>query len=147
VPLFSVFRFSVFWFSFFHFSLVSERRRHRHPEKNLPRGYEESIACRTIGYARAARIEIETLDDPSSPARRSRRRVSQDSSPSTKTGKYRRKPALHEESAEPCLGRVPLPHNLDLIFTLTGGLGAALVLGFITQRLRLSPIRDELVSE
>jgi monovalent cation:H+ antiporter-2, CPA2 family len=33
-----------------------------------------------------------------------------------------------------------LPHNLDLIFTLTGGLTAALVLGFVTQRLRLSPI-------
>ena len=33
-----------------------------------------------------------------------------------------------------------MPHNLDLIFTLTGGLTAALVLGFITQRLRLSPI-------
>ncbi|AKT38622.1 cation:proton antiporter [Chondromyces crocatus] len=33
-----------------------------------------------------------------------------------------------------------MPHNLDLIFTLTGGLTAALVLGFITHRLRLSPI-------
>jgi monovalent cation:H+ antiporter-2, CPA2 family len=33
-----------------------------------------------------------------------------------------------------------VPHNLDLIFTLTGGLTAALVLGFITQRLKLSPI-------
>lgn len=33
-----------------------------------------------------------------------------------------------------------MPHNLDLILTLTGGLTAALVLGFITQRLRLSPI-------
>ena len=31
-------------------------------------------------------------------------------------------------------------HNLDLILTLTGGLGAALVLGYITQRLGLSPI-------
>src|SRR3954452_18510373 len=31
------------------------------------------------------------------------------------------------------------PH-LDLILTLTGGLVAALVFGFITQRLRLSPI-------
>ena len=31
-------------------------------------------------------------------------------------------------------------HGLDLILTLTGGLGAALVLGYITQRLRLSPI-------
>jgi monovalent cation:H+ antiporter-2, CPA2 family len=33
-----------------------------------------------------------------------------------------------------------MPHNLDLIFTLTGGLTAALLFGFITQRLRLSPI-------
>ncbi|KYF67165.1 cation:proton antiporter [Sorangium cellulosum] len=33
-----------------------------------------------------------------------------------------------------------MPHDLDLIFTLTGGLTAALALGFITQRLRLSPI-------
>jgi CPA2 family monovalent cation:H+ antiporter-2 len=33
-----------------------------------------------------------------------------------------------------------VPHNLDLIFTLTGGLTAALVLGFVTQRLRMSPI-------
>jgi monovalent cation:H+ antiporter-2, CPA2 family len=33
-----------------------------------------------------------------------------------------------------------MPHNLDLIYTLTGGLTAALVFGFITQRLRLSPI-------
>lgn len=33
-----------------------------------------------------------------------------------------------------------MPHNLDLIFTLTGGLTAALVLGFITQKLKLSPI-------
>ncbi len=33
-----------------------------------------------------------------------------------------------------------MPHNLDLILTLTGGLMAALVFGFITQRLRLSPI-------
>jgi CPA2 family monovalent cation:H+ antiporter-2 len=31
-------------------------------------------------------------------------------------------------------------HNLDLILTITGGLGAALVLGYITQRLGLSPI-------
>ena len=31
-------------------------------------------------------------------------------------------------------------HNVDLILTLTGGLTAALVLGFITQQLRLSPI-------
>lgn len=33
-----------------------------------------------------------------------------------------------------------MPHNLDLIFTLTGGLTAALALGFLTYRLRLSPI-------
>ncbi|KYF47296.1 sodium:proton exchanger [Sorangium cellulosum] len=33
-----------------------------------------------------------------------------------------------------------MPHEVDLIFTLTGGLTAALALGFITQRLRLSPI-------
>ncbi len=31
-------------------------------------------------------------------------------------------------------------HNTDLILTLTGGLAAALVLGFITFKLRLSPI-------
>lgn len=31
-------------------------------------------------------------------------------------------------------------HNLDLILTLTGGLGAALVFGYITHRLGLSPI-------
>ena len=33
-----------------------------------------------------------------------------------------------------------MPHNLDLIMTLTGGLAAALLLGFVSQRLRLSPI-------
>lgn len=33
-----------------------------------------------------------------------------------------------------------MPHNLDLIFTLTGGLAAALLFGYVTQRLRLSPI-------
>src|SRR5262245_65615236 len=33
-----------------------------------------------------------------------------------------------------------MAHNLDLSLTLTGGLTAALVLGFVTQRLRLSPI-------
>lgn len=33
-----------------------------------------------------------------------------------------------------------MPHNIDLILTLAGGLGFALVLGFITQKLRLSPI-------
>jgi CPA2 family monovalent cation:H+ antiporter-2 len=31
-------------------------------------------------------------------------------------------------------------HNTDLILTLTGGLAAALVLGFITEKLKLSPI-------
>src|SRR4051812_41441531 len=31
-------------------------------------------------------------------------------------------------------------HDLELISTITGGLMAALVLGYITQRLRLSPI-------
>jgi len=31
-------------------------------------------------------------------------------------------------------------HNVDLILTLAGGLAAALVLGFVTQRLRLSPM-------
>jgi monovalent cation:H+ antiporter-2, CPA2 family len=31
-------------------------------------------------------------------------------------------------------------HNLDLIFTLTGGLGAALLFGYFTQRLGLSPL-------
>ena len=31
-------------------------------------------------------------------------------------------------------------HEYDLILTLTGGLGAALVLGYVTQRLGLSPI-------
>ena len=31
-------------------------------------------------------------------------------------------------------------HNLDLILTLTGGLAAALALGYLTQRLGLSPI-------
>src|SRR3954449_11179059 len=30
--------------------------------------------------------------------------------------------------------------NIDLILTLTGGLGAALALGYVTQRLGLSPI-------
>ena len=33
-----------------------------------------------------------------------------------------------------------MPHDLDLIFTLTGGLTAALALGFVTHWLRLSPI-------
>ncbi|MEI9893185.1 MAG: cation:proton antiporter [Chthoniobacter sp.] len=33
-----------------------------------------------------------------------------------------------------------MPHNLDLIFTLTGGLTAALLFGCLTQKLKLSPI-------
>src|SRR5438552_1500189 len=33
-----------------------------------------------------------------------------------------------------------MPHEIDLILTLTGGLAAALALGYITDRLRLSPI-------
>ena len=33
-----------------------------------------------------------------------------------------------------------MPQNLDLILTLTGGLAAALALGYVTQRLGLSPI-------
>lgn len=33
-----------------------------------------------------------------------------------------------------------MPHNIDLILTLTGGLTAALAFGFITQKLKLSPI-------
>lgn len=33
-----------------------------------------------------------------------------------------------------------MPHDLNLILTLTGGLAAALVLGFASQKLRLSPI-------
>jgi len=33
-----------------------------------------------------------------------------------------------------------VPHNIDLILTLTGGLTAALFLGFITQKMKLSPI-------
>ncbi len=33
-----------------------------------------------------------------------------------------------------------MPHNIDLILTLTGGLTAALFLGFITQKLKLSPL-------
>jgi CPA2 family monovalent cation:H+ antiporter-2 len=33
-----------------------------------------------------------------------------------------------------------MPQNLDLILTLTGGLAAALTLGYVTQRLGLSPI-------
>ncbi len=37
-------------------------------------------------------------------------------------------------------------HNYDLILTLTGGLGAALVLGYITHRIGLSPIVGYLVA-
>jgi CPA2 family monovalent cation:H+ antiporter-2 len=37
-------------------------------------------------------------------------------------------------------------HNLDLIFTLAGGLTAALLLGYITQRLGLSPIVGYLIA-
>src|SRR5271170_5727939 len=33
-----------------------------------------------------------------------------------------------------------MTHNADLILTLTGALTAALILGFITQKLKLSPI-------
>src|SRR3954451_21145390 len=33
-----------------------------------------------------------------------------------------------------------MPHQVELILTLTGGLTAALLLGFVTERLRLSPI-------
>jgi monovalent cation:H+ antiporter-2, CPA2 family len=33
-----------------------------------------------------------------------------------------------------------MPHNLDLIFTMTGGFTAALILGYLTQWIRLSPI-------
>jgi CPA2 family monovalent cation:H+ antiporter-2 len=39
-----------------------------------------------------------------------------------------------------------MPHELDLILTLTGGLLAALVFGFASQRLRLSPIVGYLVA-
>jgi predicted Kef-type K+ transport protein len=37
-------------------------------------------------------------------------------------------------------------HSFDLILTLTGGLAAALVLGYLTQRLRLSPIVGYLIA-
>lgn len=33
-----------------------------------------------------------------------------------------------------------MPHNIELLTTLAGGLGAALVLGLVTQRLKLSPL-------
>ena len=36
-------------------------------------------------------------------------------------------------------------HHLDLILTLTGGLAAALVFGYLTHRLGLSPIVGYLV--
>ena len=43
-----------------------------------------------------------------------------------------------------CLGLAkalsPVPHQADLILTLAGGLTAALVLGFLTQKMKLSPI-------
>jgi monovalent cation:H+ antiporter-2, CPA2 family len=39
-----------------------------------------------------------------------------------------------------------MPHDLDLILTLTGGLAAALVFGFVSRRLRLSPIVGYLVA-
>lgn len=35
-----------------------------------------------------------------------------------------------------------MPHNLDLIFTLTGALVAALAFGLIARRIGLSPIVD-----
>ena len=37
-------------------------------------------------------------------------------------------------------------HNLDLILTLSGGLSAALIFGYVTQRLGLSPIVGYLVA-
>lgn len=33
-----------------------------------------------------------------------------------------------------------MPHNIDLILTFTGGLAAALVFGYVTERLKMSPI-------
>ena len=33
-----------------------------------------------------------------------------------------------------------MPHQIDLILTLSGGLTAALIFGFVTQRIGLSPI-------
>lgn len=39
-----------------------------------------------------------------------------------------------------------MPHSLDLILTITGGLAAALALGLVSQRLRLSPIVGYLVA-
>jgi CPA2 family monovalent cation:H+ antiporter-2 len=39
-----------------------------------------------------------------------------------------------------------MPQHLDLIFTLTGGLAAAVLFGLVTQRLRLSPIVGYLIA-
>jgi CPA2 family monovalent cation:H+ antiporter-2 len=39
-----------------------------------------------------------------------------------------------------------VPHNIELILTLTGGLVAALVFGYLTERIRLSPIVGYLVA-
>jgi len=39
-----------------------------------------------------------------------------------------------------------MPHDVNLILTLAGGLSAALVLGFITQKLRLSPLVSYLLA-
>lgn len=39
-----------------------------------------------------------------------------------------------------------MPHNIDLILTFTGGLTAALVFGYITERLRLSPLVGYLIA-
>jgi monovalent cation:H+ antiporter-2, CPA2 family len=39
-----------------------------------------------------------------------------------------------------------MPHDLDLILTLTGGLAAALMFGVLSQRLRLSPIVGYLIA-
>ena len=44
-------------------------------------------------------------------------------------------------------GGTPVTHDLNLVFTLAGGLSAALVLGFITQMLRLSPLVGYLLAE
>lgn len=54
-----------------------------------------------------------------------------------------RRPSSAEGPPSPLslLTRPPLMlHDIDLILTLTGGLTAALVLGFLTQKLKLSPI-------
>src|SRR5262245_54893392 len=39
-----------------------------------------------------------------------------------------------------------MPHDIDLILTLTGGLTAALALGFLTHRIGLSPIVGYLIA-